>query len=184
MVAGDSPEQISRNSAQALELPANQCIPTERIKHVLKVMLLERSIADSPEEKRQLADARLDHYLTKLEPSINFGDDKAIGAAVRIEERRARMFGYDAPQQTSIQITEQPDPVLLNMVRMAQERNNMLAAQEEDIAAENKKFESNSIQDAEVVEEETEPYVEEETAYNITTLSLTNKSILENEEAE
>ena len=53
------------------------------------------------EEVRQLQLARLDLWLTKLEKKINKGDIKAIQTALRIEERRARLLGLDAPVKVS-----------------------------------------------------------------------------------
>lgn len=62
---------------------------------------LEAAIADIKvplvEEVRAMEIERLDNMLTKLEPKINEGDDKAIAVALRISERRSKLLGADAP---------------------------------------------------------------------------------------
>jgi transcriptional regulator with XRE-family HTH domain len=61
---------------------------------------LQRRIRDmlAPyvEEYRRLEDARFDYYLEKLTPAIENGNYRAILAAVKIAERRAKMWGTDA----------------------------------------------------------------------------------------
>ena len=53
----------------------------------------QRGKADS---LRTLELERLDRYLFALEPAISRGEPRAIAAAVRIMERRARFLGLDA----------------------------------------------------------------------------------------
>jgi DNA-binding CsgD family transcriptional regulator len=49
------------------------------------------------ERLRDLEARRLDMLTVALAAGIRMGDPRAIGAAVRIMERRARLFGLDAP---------------------------------------------------------------------------------------
>ena len=49
------------------------------------------------ERLRDLEARRLDQLQLALVPGIKVGDPRAILAAVRIMERRARLFGLDAP---------------------------------------------------------------------------------------
>lgn len=58
---------------------------------------LAELVSAPAEEVRQIQVARLDLWLTKLEKKINKGDLKAIQTALKIEERRARLLGLDAP---------------------------------------------------------------------------------------
>jgi transcriptional regulator with XRE-family HTH domain len=49
------------------------------------------------EELRRVETERMDSYLRALEEGIVKGDVKAINAALRVSERRARLLGLDAP---------------------------------------------------------------------------------------
>jgi DNA-binding CsgD family transcriptional regulator len=52
------------------------------------------------ERLRDLEARRLDRWTQALEPGIRTGDPRAILAAVRLMERRAKLFGLDAPTRT------------------------------------------------------------------------------------
>lgn len=54
------------------------------------------------EEYRTLEALRLDHYLSRLASRIYEGDEKAVNAAVRIGERRAKLLGLDSPVQLDV----------------------------------------------------------------------------------
>lgn len=60
--------------------------------------------AELSEEERvgilALENARLDHYLAKIWPQIEFGDPKAIMAAVKITETRIKINHLDTPLST------------------------------------------------------------------------------------
>ena len=56
------------------------------------------------EQYRQVESDRLDAWLTKLQPRIAEGDVTAVSAAVRISERRARLWGLDAPQTSRVEL--------------------------------------------------------------------------------
>jgi hypothetical protein len=56
---------------------------------------------DRAERLRDLEGRRLDALQVGLVPGIRNGDPRAIGAAVRLMERRARLFGLDAPTEFS-----------------------------------------------------------------------------------
>jgi hypothetical protein len=69
--------------------------------------LLDAAGALSKEAKKALAAslARIDHALTKLWPDIDKGDPKAIETMIKLEARRARMLGLDAPEKSDVTIT-------------------------------------------------------------------------------
>ena len=60
---------------------------------------LERALREPAEEVRELELRRLDHMLFKLSPRLEEGDLKAIGAALKIADHRARLLGLYAPIQ-------------------------------------------------------------------------------------
>lgn len=65
--------------------------------------------------------ARLDRYLTKLEPGVAVGDEKAVNAALRVSERRAKLLGLDQPVKVDAQVVQvtQEDLELQELVREA-----------------------------------------------------------------
>ena len=65
--------------------------------HRLITKALQSLVEQPREEVRQIAVARLDHMLTRIVEQIEAGDLKAIQVALKIEERRARLLGLDAP---------------------------------------------------------------------------------------
>lgn len=91
---------------------------------------LQQLVHVPAEEVRQLQLARLDLWLTKLEKKINKGDPKAIQTALRIEERRARLMGLDAPVKVAdpngrpvsfVVMIPQPAPTLEDWQAQARE---------------------------------------------------------------
>ena len=58
---------------------------------------LDAVIKAKAERLRDLEAARLDQLTRALEPAIATGDPRAVLAAVRLMERRAKLFGLDAP---------------------------------------------------------------------------------------
>jgi len=58
---------------------------------------LTRIPAESVEEMRLLEGARLDAMTAAIWPTAVTGDEKAIALMLRIMERRAKLFGLDAP---------------------------------------------------------------------------------------
>jgi len=62
---------------------------------------LDKVGQDKAERLRDLEGGRLDALQVGLAPSIRNGDPRAIGVAVRLMERRAKLFGRDAPTQLS-----------------------------------------------------------------------------------
>lgn len=65
--------------------------------HKLVHKALQELTEGPREEARAVCIARLDDWLTKLAPRIDEGDLKAMAIALKIEERRARLQGLDAP---------------------------------------------------------------------------------------
>jgi len=69
---------------------------------VMRVLAaFEDDIKELVPSVRQIELQRLDYYLSKLKERINQGNDKAIGSALRIQERRAKLMGLDAPVEIS-----------------------------------------------------------------------------------
>ena len=60
---------------------------------------LDATIKGKAERLRDLEARRLDQLTVALAPGIRSGNPAAVGAAVRLMERRARLFGLDAPTQ-------------------------------------------------------------------------------------
>lgn len=73
--------------------------------------------ADRVEHYRRLQSERLDMVLTKLWPRIEQGDVNAAATLVKIEERRAKLLGLDAPQriQVGVELDTLPDSQLLEI---------------------------------------------------------------------
>jgi hypothetical protein len=67
----------------------------------------------------------MDEYLEKLKPRIDKGDDKAINAALRVSEQRARILGLFAPVKVEGTFTEETeqDRELKEMINEAKARN-------------------------------------------------------------
>jgi hypothetical protein len=58
---------------------------------------LDQAVKQKAERLRDLEAARLDRLTVALTPGIKAGMPGAILAAVRVMERRAKLFGLDAP---------------------------------------------------------------------------------------
>lgn len=54
------------------------------------------------DELREQESERLDDYLLALEPGITLGDPKAINAAVRISDQRAKLYDLYAPKRHEV----------------------------------------------------------------------------------
>ncbi len=79
------------------EIAARLGYADRRGAHALITRALQELVAVPREDARQVCVARLDDWLVKLAPQIEMGDLKAITVALKIEERRARLLGLDAP---------------------------------------------------------------------------------------
>jgi hypothetical protein len=62
---------------------------------------------ETKERARALAIERLDEWGAGLVKRARKGDDKAIATALKLEERRARMLGIDAPTEQKLTILGQ-----------------------------------------------------------------------------
>lgn len=58
---------------------------------------LDAVVKEKAERLRELEAARLDRLNVALANGIKLGDPRAVVAAVRVMERRAKLFGLDAP---------------------------------------------------------------------------------------
>ena len=72
---------------------------------------MDRTIYIASDDERRHSVARLDRALTKVEPALNKPDTapRAAEVVVKIEERRAKLLGLDAPEPT-------PPPVEVTVV--------------------------------------------------------------------
>jgi hypothetical protein len=62
---------------------------------------LDAVIKEKAERMRELEAQRLDQLTVALAPTLRAGDPRAIATAVRLMERRAKLFGLDAPTELS-----------------------------------------------------------------------------------
>jgi hypothetical protein len=60
---------------------------------------------ETKEQARALALDRLDTWTHSLFKRTKKGDEKAIATALRVEERRAKLIGTDAPEEQRIKLT-------------------------------------------------------------------------------
>ena len=60
--------------------------------------------AHTAEDVRDLELARLDAATNGVWPDVQAGDPRAVMAIVRIGERRSKLLGLDAPQQSSVNV--------------------------------------------------------------------------------
>ena len=66
--------------------------------------ILRSTMADHKEEieeQRQIEIERLDDYLNSLEWKKNYGDYKAVELSLKIQDRRAKLLGLDAPAKVA-----------------------------------------------------------------------------------
>jgi len=66
---------------------------------------LKASLREPAEGLRALELVRLDSMLLALWKRVRNGDERAVDRALKIEERRARLLGLDAPQRRSLAIS-------------------------------------------------------------------------------
>lgn len=83
-------------------------IPTttayEYVKEALNELAQQRT--ESAEELRAVEAARLDLYQRKLIPKINRGHIEAIKTALKVAERRAKLFGIDGAQKIEVSLLD------------------------------------------------------------------------------
>ena len=72
---------------------------------------LDPVIKGKAERLRDLEARRLDQLTVALTPGIRAGDPRAVIAAVRVMERRAKLFGLDAPKQMDMTLRGELDLV-------------------------------------------------------------------------
>lgn len=85
---------------------------TEAARMVNEELLdLRQHTDEDVETVMQMELIRLDHWLECLQTGIDAGDPQAIVSALRIQERRSRLMGLDAPAKSaSLSITAQLSP--------------------------------------------------------------------------
>lgn len=73
---------------------------------------LRENVAENVAELRRLEGARLDALQGAIWQRAMVGDPEAVRVAVRVMERRARLFGLDAPMQVEMIDTAEVDEQL------------------------------------------------------------------------
>lgn len=63
---------------------------------------LKKTLQEAADDLRKIENARLDAMLLALWPAIEKGDARAIAAAVKISERRAKLNGLDEPAAVDV----------------------------------------------------------------------------------
>jgi hypothetical protein len=61
---------------------------------------------EAAEEMVALENERLDQYLLALDPALRAGDVKAVGAALKISERRSKLLGLDDFERRMAEVNE------------------------------------------------------------------------------
>lgn len=62
---------------------------------------INESLGEKAATVRTLETARLDYMLDQLQPGINRGETQSIGMALKIQERRAKLWGLDKQDKES-----------------------------------------------------------------------------------
>ena len=62
----------------------------------------ERYVLESMEQQRIVQNERLDHLWTRVMQRIDAGDLTVTDTALRIEKRRAELWGLDAPRRAEV----------------------------------------------------------------------------------
>lgn len=94
-IAGASFDQIAKTIGYADRAGA----------HKAYQRAMSRVYAEPAAELREIAAARLDAMLTAVWRQAAAGDLKAVDCVLRIETRRAKLLGLDAPQQIDAGVT-------------------------------------------------------------------------------
>ena len=78
---------------------------------------LVRTLQEPASEVRELELSRLDALMTVAWDKAMSGDLKAIDRVLKIQDRRARYLGIDAPQQTQIEVTRYDGNIIDSQVQ-------------------------------------------------------------------
>jgi len=139
--AGATPEQVEKRRWQAWEMKlagmrigeiSNRCgVSPNTINTDLK--WVQRQLLDEPaKEARELDLHRLDTILAGVWEQVKLGNPKAAQTALRVLDRRAAIYGYDAPRKIDATILD-VDPADLELRDMVNAARAAAAAQETQI---------------------------------------------------
>jgi hypothetical protein len=93
----------------------------------------QKQLLDAPTEAaRKLDLERLDRVINANWPQMEAGNDKSARVILRCLERRAQIYGYDAPKKIDATIQE-VDPADLELRQIVNEAKAKAAAQEQQI---------------------------------------------------
>jgi AraC-like DNA-binding protein len=70
--------------------------------HAAVRLALKKTLQEPADELRKLEIARLDAMLEAVWPQVEKGDARSVEVALKIEERRARLLGLDAPSEVDV----------------------------------------------------------------------------------
>lgn len=89
--------------------------------------ILDAIVLPTVEAVRKQEIDRLMRYLDKLDERIEDGDDKAIGIALKVSERLAKMLGVDMPTQVEVTKNEttQLDLAIQDLISRQQAQNKL-----------------------------------------------------------
>jgi len=88
-----------------------------------------RILVDDIKELRQIGQDRLDTALQAIWPDVLAGDIPAINTLIRLEERRAKLYGLDMPTKIQAEVvTYDPDSVRAELARFIALTGNGVAA--------------------------------------------------------
>jgi|GEM_PF-5750217 len=79
---------------------------------------LERIQAPKVEELRTLMTEQLDTMMVRLGTGVANGDTKSIMAALQVLDRKAKLYGLDAPAQHQITIESEADKEIKDLMNM------------------------------------------------------------------
>jgi hypothetical protein len=101
--------------------------------HEMVMKGLKATLAEPAAEHRALAVQRLDHMLNAIWPAATNGDLQAQAGVLRLEERRAKLLGLDAPKHVR-DVSDAKARLLAKLKKMAERmRPPEIAAPRKDV---------------------------------------------------
>jgi|GEM_PF-4126515 len=104
-----------RLMGHTFEVIGEQIGVTTQRAHQLVLEALNDTLTEPAEELRSLEVSRLDQMMTGVYSAAVLGDTKAIDSVLKIQERRAKLLGMDAPTKSEITGAE-GGPVLFQKI--------------------------------------------------------------------
>ena len=132
--AKPNPARIAQEQEQALQLK----LQGHSVRSIAQIMGMPPSTVQDrlqaaydqlvhpvAEEVRRLELERLDRWQLRLEEKLDDGEDpvRVVPTALKVQERRARLLGLDAPERSEVTATVLPaaDPAVDQLLSQARE---------------------------------------------------------------